>query len=480
MAQNHWAVICPELKAPGAWGTWVKERCVAIGWPPSRYHLNVPSHHANWEKARARGQEIQPGDIIIPYLMDHRFGMPGIVERVAIGDSEWNPTVPEGGYSVNPDEPELGRRIELKWLNKGVPPFDKVAVMPKSDQKPRGEVRATIERVRPKRYARFMQIISDPRNWRKYEGQKPPVGEQTANKRDDSTHRKLSKGHAISNIASLLAGSALYLERAREAFPILVRQAQAGQKIFYSDLADELGMTNPRNLNHVLGAVGRAIQKLATEWKQEIPPLQCLVVNKNTGLPGSGIAWFISDLKKFNSRTPSEKQQILRIELVKVFNYAKWEAVLDALNLAPLSDDPTLELLKAEARLGGGGGEGEDHKKLKHFVATYPDVLHIAGLGAGNTEYIFPSADRIDVVFHGSGRVRWVGVEVKGPSSGEVDILRGLFQCVKYSALRKAELRSESKKENTEVILVLSGSLPQRLKKIKNLLGVSVVEGVVV
>jgi hypothetical protein len=174
-----------------------------------------------------------------------------------------------------------------------------------------------------------------------------------------------------------------------------------------------------------------------------------------------------------------ERQQIVEIELVKVFNYAKWDAVLSALNLAPLSDDGALESLKAQARQRGGVGECEGHRELKHFVATHPELLGIDGFGDGITEYVFPSADRIDVVFRDSKKGRWVGVEVKGPSSDDADILRGLFQCVKYSALREAELRSDSRNEDTRVILVLSNRLPHRLKQIKNLLGVEVIEGVI-
>jgi hypothetical protein len=45
-------------------------------------------------------------------------------KRVAVKDDVWNPTVPKGGYSGNPDEPWLGRRIEVAWLTQEVPPLD--------------------------------------------------------------------------------------------------------------------------------------------------------------------------------------------------------------------------------------------------------------------------------------------------------------------------------------------------------------------
>ena len=84
---------------------------------------------------------------------------------------------------------------------------------------------------------------------------------------------------------NFLSGAELYQKRARQALPILVRQAKAEQPIFYSDLAEELNMPNPRNLNYVLGYIGEALQKLAKKWGVIVPPIQSLVVNKYTGVP---------------------------------------------------------------------------------------------------------------------------------------------------------------------------------------------------
>lgn len=81
----------------------------------------------------------------------------------------------------------------------------------------------------------------------------------------------------------------IYQQRARATFPILIRQAEAEKSISYSSLAPELGMSNPRNLSYVLGSVGHTIEYLRETWNDHsIPPIQCLVINKNTGLPGEG------------------------------------------------------------------------------------------------------------------------------------------------------------------------------------------------
>jgi hypothetical protein len=479
MKPKCWAVICPEPEEPGLWKTWMNARCVAIGWAPPSNRMDGQTDDDGWATARKRLRKVAPRDIVIPYLQRNRFGTPGKVVRVAVSDSDWQPTVEKRHYRGSPGEPGLGRRIYVEWLTSGTPPSGKVAQVPRGMRHPNGEVHQTIEPLSNERYARFIQIIKDQRNWKTYKSYTRQGATQTPSK---STPEKIRAGKRKNkqapDAASLLTGNSLYIKRAREAFPILVRQALAREKIAYSDLADEMSMPNPRNLNYVLGAIGKAIQELSAEWGQKIPPLQCVVVNKNTGVPGEGIGWFISDLKDFKKRTPEEKEQIVRIELVKVFNYGKWPKVLGVFGLKPLANDPVLATLKAKARQGGGVGECEDHRRLKNYVANNPNVVGLSGFGKGDIEYAFPSADRIDVVFRNGDR--WVGVEVKGPSSDDVDLVRGIFQTVKYVALREAELKSDYKKGSTEVILVVSRRLPAHLKELKNILGVNIIDGIVV
>ncbi len=120
--------------------------------------------------------------------------------------------------------------------------------------------------------------------------------------------------------------------------------------------------------------------------------------------------------------------------------------------------------------LGQGAGESEDHKRLKEFVARNPEIIGLKGFPKGAVEHTFPSADAIDIVFR-TGK-RWIGVEVKGLNSGELYVGRGLYQCVKYSALMEACLKAEQKKIPVDVILVLGGALPESLRPEKDILGV--------
>jgi hypothetical protein len=108
------------------------------------------------------------GDIVIPYLLRWRFGIPGEVVKIAIKDSGWNPTLGKGEYADNPDEPELGRRIHVKWMDSGVLPHDKIAVVPLADRMSGGMIKKTIVRLKPDTYSKFMAVIKNPTNWQPY------------------------------------------------------------------------------------------------------------------------------------------------------------------------------------------------------------------------------------------------------------------------------------------------------------------------
>lgn len=136
-------------------------------------------------------------------------------------------------------------------------------------------------------------------------------------------------------IESLMTGQKLYQRRARKVLPLIVGHALNREKIFYSDLAKEAMISNPRNLNFVLGCIGSAIEELADKWNSDIPPIQCIVVNKSTGIPGEGISWFISK-KDFNKFTPELKDKTIQKMSEDVFSFERWPEVLRSLNLKPI------------------------------------------------------------------------------------------------------------------------------------------------
>jgi len=276
-------------------------------------------------------------------------------------------------------------------------------------------------------------------------------------------------------IAKALDGNKPYQLRARATLPILVRQAHACAKITYGVLAAELGMSNPRTLNYPLGSIGKALVKLSKEWKEEIPVIQCLVVNQGTGLPGDGIGWFVRDVGEFKGLSRRKQRAIVDGVLARVFAYARWNEVLTAFGLTPIFDDYKA-IVDAAAKYKVGG-ESNFHKALKRYVAENPKVVGLPSRARpGKEEYPLPSGDTIDVFFSYSS-VR-TAVEVKSRISDYADIARGLFQCVKYRAVLRACIVAEISEDSCEAILGLEGALPDELRKLAMLLGVQVIENV--
>ncbi|MDR6790583.1 hypothetical protein J2Y58_003966 [Sphingomonas sp. BE138] len=273
-------------------------------------------------------------------------------------------------------------------------------------------------------------------------------------------------------VSSGFHGDKLYQQRARTVLPILVRQAWSGQPVRYESLAQEVGMPNPRNLNYPLGSIGNRLDELSEEWDDEVPHIQSLVVNKATGLPGPGFDAFLRD-RGHEWENSAERRAIIREYWTKVYEYPYWEDVLEELELEPASDPASSEIEAAKAF--GGGGEGEEHRRLKQFLSNNP---HLVGFeqaeGVGDVEYHLPSGDRIDVVFDRSSRLH--AVEVKPASALVADVTRGLFQCVKYRAVMQAQARYQRDDRLLSVCLALGGSLPALLVPLRNSLNVEVHE----
>lgn len=274
------------------------------------------------------------------------------------------------------------------------------------------------------------------------------------------------------------ADGQLYQQRALEALPILVRQAVAGRTIYYSEIAGELGIPNARNMNFVLGAVGRSMLELGSRWKATVPPIQALVVSKSSGLPGEGFSEFAPDPEAYRSAPRAVKQRMLKGMLAHVFAYPRWDAVLAHFGIeAP--PPPSLSALmppNARRRLGGAG-ESAAHRELKERIAADPSLVGLAPPGlVAQVEYAFPSADTVDVLFQGKGAR--IAVEVKSRISDASDLLRGIFQCIKYQALLDAEAAVERRRADGMVLLALEGTLPVELGRIARTLGISVVERV--
>jgi hypothetical protein len=106
----------------------------------------------------------------------------------------------------------------------------------------------------------------------------------------------------------------------------------------------------------------------------------------------------------------------------------------------------------------GSGGEGENHKRLKEWIANNPESIGLKNVSKYELEYVFLSGDTVDILFElANGNDAVVEIETTVP-------LPGGHQAIKYRALRCAERALSLHSEKVRSILV-SGEVPQDVRE---------------
>lgn len=252
------------------------------------------------------------------------------------------------------------------------------------------------------------------------------------------------------------------------ALPILIRWAEEGEAHTYGDLAQELHDLyghdiKPRKdlYGTVAGGVAQALQWLSEQWKEPVPPLHTIVVNKATRFAGDGainIAKVYFAGKKLD--TEEDRRAHLKQAMDDVFTYPDWDRVARALGadmltpstgpLKDLADEQPIALPNVQQ---GGGPESKEHQSLKLWVRNHPEELADYGaFGEGKNEALISSGDRLDVLFD-NGNQR-LAVEVKTSRCSEDELQRGVYQAVKYRAILRAEQKAMRHVPNGEAVLL--------------------------
>jgi len=123
----------------------------------------------------------------------------------------------------------------------------------------------------------------------------------------------------------------------------------------------------------------------------------------------------------------------------------------------------------AAARKYGPGGEGNEHRKLKEWIAQNPREIGLTNVQRTETEYVFASGDTADIVFELDGDT-YVVVEIE-----TLDPYPGCHQALKYRVLKCAELGLDIKSSNVEAVLV-AWSIPEHVKSFCNKYGIRYME----
>lgn len=276
---------------------------------------------------------------------------------------------------------------------------------------------------------------------------------------------------------------------ARTIFPLLIWLAKNGRTISYGQLDREIVERGwghhvmAVQYGHPAGTIGDALIETEEEWGDVIPPLNALVVNQSTQLPGGGVNWYLERYAEPDEHVDDmslvEKRAIVEEIHADIFSYEYWDDLLEEYELEPFEDglenkQDNDEICKPSRGGWSGEAESEEHKKLKEYIANNP---HAVGLTAkskkGIIEYLFPSSDKADVVFKND--TKFLGVEVKSIISNDDDINRGIFQCVKYQSLLRAEQKALMIPPTARAILVVERKLPLGLQNLSDILGIKVV-----
>lgn len=261
---------------------------------------------------------------------------------------------------------------------------------------------------------------------------------------------------------------------ARAMIPVLIHWAKTSQTYHtYEDLAKAIGKKRGTWIGHVLGCIQDVIDTLSTRSGQNIPTLNALVNQKATGLPADGFE-YVS--KKYRELSPQDKRIYVDGLNKRTCEYTNWDWVLSSLELSPFKPftrKEISEILHAPAHYGGG--EGKEHRNLKKYVLSHPEILGISGIAKAEIEHPLPSGDRLDVYFELSNGDRIV-VEVKPSISDDTDLTRGIFQCVKYGSILEAIRRVEAEDYSIKIILLSNRVLSSLHRHLIDTLSINSVE----
>lgn len=221
----------------------------------------------------------------------------------------------------------------------------------------------------------------------------------------------------------------------------------------------------PTQIGHPAGAMMDAILKVDGK-----APLINVLVTKADGIPGRGAGLYLSQrynnpsLRDWDSVAKERKLEIVAQERRKVFAYERWDEI-STLAFGDLSSTREETACKSD-RLGwthGYGGEPKSaaHRNLKEWVAQHPEEIGLSRkYGDGKLEQPLLSGDSVDVMFSFEG-IEFRAVEVKSIRSSDADFQRGIYQCVKYREVKRAECSPF--KVDVKSILVTERQLPEDL-----------------
>lgn len=287
-------------------------------------------------------------------------------------------------------------------------------------------------------------------------------------------------------IPEALIGDTWTRKTARNALPILVACAKSGTPITYGQLDTEIvgrGLGHhvmEVQYGHPAGAIGDALIEIEGRWRTTIPPLNALIVNAKTQLPGKGVDYYLKHYFRAKTGTSlnlNQKRAVVEQIQADIYSYKRWHKILNECGMEELTSSIDLEIEEDDVAPPGKGGwssepESEEHQNLKRHIAAHPQLVNLGKSAKATIEFRLSSADTADVVF--TGPTTCVAVEVKSIKSNDADLNRGIFQAVKYQAVLRAEQKARFEAPTAWAVLVSEKPLPSKLRNLAKRLGIEV------
>lgn len=227
----------------------------------------------------------------------------------------------------------------------------------------------------------------------------------------------------------------------------------------------------------LMGRVAGAAMDRILVHNPNTPLLNILIVQSSTRLPGSGVVGYLATryphkrwLRSQNAHKDHRWRDLIEQEAGRVYGFERWDDLYRQVYDTPLpAQEDDLAGTERDGSRYGGNGEGRNHRVLRLRIRNEPSLVR-RGLRPEDTEteVTLLSGDRVDVVsFSKDGTV---AIEVKSRDSNRNDLIRGVYQCVKYRAVMAAQdIRSNAKVESW---LVTEQPLPNDLKQRAHVLDV--------
>lgn len=276
----------------------------------------------------------------------------------------------------------------------------------------------------------------------------------------------------------------------RVALPLVLSRAVNGTTITYGGLNNEVHargepLVMALTYRYVAGKVGDVCEALIEDLGYEVPPLNAIIVNENSGLPSYGVddylaRYFGMTPQKVKKLTEAERDAYAREAMEKVFNFTRWPQIGRYLGFSKTSstsiDRNRGKPIQTPNPKGfAGGPESVAHKRLKQWLATQPDAVSSFGkFKEGKIEYCLASGDRLDVLFV-NAKTR-LAAEVKTNEASEDELQRGVYQCVKYRATLRAMQLASAESPNAQSVLVMNCRPPPIVRRLADTLSVAILD----